>query len=110
MHGLGPAELRAAACARSIAIGRADAHAPGRSMPDDRILLERLNGGVVHAGEVVVGFVVEPHVVEAEPEILALRLTALRRAVRSLGRTALRLAPAHLRRHRRLAAFDADLV
>ncbi len=52
-------------------------------MTDRRIALEGLDRGVVHAAEVVVGFVVLADVVEAEPEILALLRPALRRLVRA---------------------------
>ena len=54
-------------------------------MADDGILLEGRNGGIRHAGEVVVGGVVLAHVLEAEPPVLPFPIPPFRRAIFSRG-------------------------
>ena len=65
------------------------AHLPGRAMADDRLFLILRDVVRVHPGEEIVGLVVLPHVIEAEPPIFPLTQPPFGRAV-SCGRLAVR--------------------
>jgi hypothetical protein len=81
---------------------------------DGRIPLESLDSGIVHAAEVVVGFIVLADVIEAEPEILAFLRAPFRGAVRAALRTARHVTGAPdrlwLRPNAGFAPIDPDLV
>ena len=65
------------------------AHLPRRAMADDRLFLILRDVFRVHPGEKIVGLVVLPHVIEAEPPIFPLTQPPFGRAV-SCGRLAVR--------------------
>src|SRR6185503_14201029 len=62
-----------------------EAHLPGRAMSGDGVLLVTRDRILAHAGEIVVGMVVFPHMFEAEAPVFPLAQPALRRPVRRLA-------------------------
>ncbi len=71
---------RMRACGRPPAV---HAHLPGRTMPDHRVLLIARDVVGAHPGEEIIAVIVLPHVLKAEPPILALAVAPFRRAVAS---------------------------
>ena len=58
------------------------AHFPGRAVADHRVLLVGKDRGIAHSGEIIVGLVIFPHMIDAELPEAAFFVTALWCAVR----------------------------
>src|SRR5262249_45844398 len=82
VEGIGSAVEVGSGRALAFAAAAIGAHLPGRAVAGQRVLLIARHGFGVHAGEEIVGLVILADVVEAEVEVLARVLAALRRAMR----------------------------